>query len=105
MTAPRKPRRLMAAERLARIARELVYVAPGAPWFLTLLLDTPVDPPLGLTESAPNQPKGHTMFNIESAAGTVLRKGYKDEIAAEDALKRLARIEGGPFLNAEVVPA
>jgi hypothetical protein len=60
MTAKR--RRLMPAERLQRIALELVAVAPGAPWLLRRTAGLPLDSPsgrqLGLTRQPSAPPKG-----------------------------------------------
>lgn len=39
MSARRGPRRLIEAARLRTIARELVAVAPDAPWFLRAMVD------------------------------------------------------------------
>lgn len=55
-------RRLMMADRLAKIANELVEVAPGAPWMLKqaagLPLDSATSQPLGLDGQLPTTPEG-----------------------------------------------
>lgn len=58
---PRKPRRLMLADRRAQIARELVAVAPDAPLWLRdmagmSVLDIPSCQQLPLTSQPPHQP-------------------------------------------------
>lgn len=84
-------RKLMEARRRFTIVRELVAVAPGAPLFLTLMLDIPVDRPLGLTRQQTQPPKEVPMFQIVSAGGDVVVTGFQTYDAAEMARLRYGR--------------
>lgn len=55
---PIKRGKVMDAKKRARIALELVSIAPDAPLFLTTMLDIPSGQPLSLTPSA-TTPEGN----------------------------------------------